>query len=140
MEPRVTTFRLIWQNNGQICVDDVAREEITVRRRDCSLQFCVYNGGDELIDCEYIKPGKQPIEQFFDFLSGIRCGFEPDYMVEVCDGSEWTMQILDSSRRVQKVYGSVEYPPYGRKIEEYLMGLIESGKGHSIPTMFGCDR
>ncbi len=138
MENRVTTFRLQWNNCGLICGDDVVKEEITVRRQNHLMNICSYNGRNELVASERIKIGKEQTDEFFDFLSRIRNDFEADYQVEVCDGSAWTMQIWDSSRRLQKASGTVEYPPHGKEIEKYLTGFLENAKSLSTPEMFGC--
>ena len=138
MENRVTTFRLQWINCGLVCGDDVVKEEITIRRQNHLMNICSYNGRNELVASERIKTGKEQTDEFFGFLSRIRNDFEADYRVDVCDGSAWTMQIWDSTRRLQKVSGTVKYPPHGKEMEQYLTDFIENAKGLSVPTMFGC--
>lgn len=60
-----------------------------------------------------------------------------DYSVDVCDGSCWKLKIRHSNNKVQKLSGTVEYPPHGKHIECELLRLCEEAGGIN-PLLFGC--
>lgn len=138
MNRDITSFYLQWDNNGLTCVDDVAREEIAFYRRERIMTIRYFNGRKRILGGEKIKTDKAQTEIFFGFLEGIEKELESDYIVEVCDGSKWTIRIRDNTRKVKKIFGTVEYPPHGKQIEEYIEMFIENAKGYSKPKMFGC--
>lgn len=57
--------------------------------------------------------------------------------VEVCDGSCWKLKIRHSGNKLQKLNGTVEYPPHGKHIECELIQLCEEA-GIFEPYLFGC--
>ena len=140
MTDRITTFNLHWYNRGCSCVDSVLHEEITIYRRENLLVFFQYNGYKSRIATDRIKLNKEEVKTFFEFLEKYADKWEPDYSVEVCDGSEWKVLMRHSSLKVTKSRGTVEYPPYGKQIEEYIRSFIENRKSLIDPQLFGCGR
>lgn len=138
MTDRITSFRLHWYNCGCCCVDDILHEEISLYRNQRSLIFRQYDGQNCLISCDCISLDEKDIENFFIFLQETVGKWETDYRIEVCDGSEWEILMWHSSHKVTKVCGTVEYPPEGKKIEQYIHSFIEHGNTFIAPRMFGC--
>lgn len=138
MENRVTTFQLQWINYGFTDENEVVKEEIAILRRNHLLSICSYNGHNKLVESERIKTGKEQTDKFFDFLKEIRNDLKDDCELGVCNGPRWTIRIWDSTKKVQKLQGTTDYPPHGKEIEKYITDFIENDKGYSKPIMFGC--
>lgn len=138
MKDRITCFKLNWYDWGLCCAEDAVREEITVYLNKRCLVIKELNGYGVICSCEIIHIEKDKAEQFFDFLEQIYDEWENDYVVEVCDGSAWKVRMWHSSRKVKKVCGTVEYPPHGNRIENYIRTFIADGKSTSEPRLFGC--
>lgn len=138
MEGRITTFRLQWVSCNLAPSDEIASEEISVYRKNHLMTVRSFNGNGKIIEAECIKTGKAETDKFFDFLKEIRNDLNSDYRIEMCDGSEWTIRMWDSTKKMQKVCGTVGYPPHGKEIEKCLSEFIENARGFSTPIMFGC--
>ncbi len=138
MKDRITCFKLNWYDWGLCCAEDAVQEEITVYRNKNLLVIKELNGYGVIYSCEIIHIEKEKAEAFFDYLEQIDDEWENDYAVEVCDGSAWKVRMWHSSRKVKKVCGTVEYPPHGKEIENYIRSFITAGKSTSEPRMFGC--
>ena len=138
MTDRITCFKLNWHSWGLCCAEDTVQEELTIYRNKNLLVFKELNGYGVTCSCEIIHIEEQNAEQFFDFLAQCCNEWNDDYWVEVCDGSAWTVRMWHSSHKVRKVSGTIEYPPHGKQIEEYILSFIAAGKSTIEPHMFGC--
>lgn len=135
---RITTFKLHWYDCGLSYGYDVVYEEITVNRNRNKLVFVQYNGFRDEVGSEEIKLNKADVQIFFEFLETNEAKWKTDYSVRVCDGWSWELRMGHSSHRIKKIYGTVEYPPKGKRIEKYIRSFIKKGKSLIHPRMFGC--
>ena len=138
MQDKITCFKLNWYDCGLCCPEDMVQEEITIYRKKNCLVFKELNGYGVICSCEIIHVENDRVAKFFDFLEKILDEWENNYKVEVCDGSEWKIRVWHSSHTVKKVCGTVEYPPYGQKIERYLHSFIKDSNSIIEPRIFGC--
>lgn len=138
MNDRITSFKLNWYDCGLCCADDMVQEEIIIHRNDNLLVYKGLNGYGVTCSCELIHIESKAAEEFFTFLQDTCGEWESDYGVEVCDGSEWKVRMWHSSHKVTKICGTVEYPPHGKEIEQYIRSFIKDGKSHISPNLFGC--
>lgn len=138
MKDKITCFKLNWYNSGLCCGEDTVQEEIAVYRNDNCLVFKELNGCGVICSCEIIHIEKEKIDEFFDFLEKIYDKWESNYRAEVCDGSSWIISMWHSSHKIKKICGTVEYPPYGKTIEHYILSFIILGKNIITPKIFGC--
>ena len=138
MKDKITSFKLNWYDCGLCCADQMVQEEITVYRNNNLMVFKELNGYGVIRSCEIIHINQDRVKEFFDFLEKTSDKWETDYKVPVCDGSAWEVRMWHSSHKVKKVCGTVEYPPNGKKIEEYIHSFIMDGKSLIEPILFGC--
>ena len=138
MKDRITCFKLNWYDCGLCCADDAVQEELAIYRNNNYMVFKELNGYGVIRSCEIIHIDKDRVKEFFDFLEKTSAKWENDYKVPVCDGSAWEVRMWHSSHKVKKVCGTVEYPPNGKKIEEYIHSFIVDGKSLLEPMLFGC--
>lgn len=138
MNDKITCFKLNWYNNGLHCGEDTSREEITIYRNHHHLTVKELNGYGVICSCEIIHIKKDKVDDFFDFLEKICNEWTNDYRVAVCDGSAWTICMWHSSHKVKKIYGTIEYPPYGKSIEKHIRSFIACSKNTAAPKLFGC--
>ena len=138
MKDRITCFKLNWYDWGLCYAEDVVQEELTIYRNNSLLVFRELNGYGAICSCEIIHIEKDKTTDFFNFLENIHDEWESDYKVEVCDGSAWVVRMWHSSHKFKKVCGTIEYPPHGKKIEEYILSFIRDGKSLCSPRIFGC--
>lgn len=140
MPDRITCFKLNWYDCGLCCAEETVQEEITIYRNHNYMVFKELNGYGVICSCEIIQIEKAKLDGFFTFLEKVYDEWENDYKVEVCDGSAWTVSMWNSSHKVKKIHGTVEYPPHGKKIEKLLKSFLENGKSIIDPQFFGCSR
>lgn len=138
MKDKITCFKLNWYDCGLCCAEYAVQEEITIYRKDGYMVSKELNGYGVISSCEIIHIDQDNVNEFFGFLENISDEWESDYKVPVCDGSAWKMRMWHSSHRVKTVCGTVEYPPHGREIEEYLRTFIMGSKSPIDPKLFGC--
>ena len=138
MNDRMTCFKLNWYDCGLCCAECAVQEEVTIYRKDGCMVFKELNGYGVICSCEIVHIDQDKVKEFFDFLENISDEWEADYKVPVCDGSAWKMRMWHSSHRVKTVCGTVEYPPHGQEIEEYLRNFIMGSKSPIDPKLFGC--
>ena len=138
MKDRITCLKLNWYDWGLSCADDAVQEEITIYRSKNILVIKELNGYGVICSCEIIHIEADKAEAFFEFLEKVSAEWEDDYSVEVCDGSAWKLRMWHSSRKVKKVCGTVQYPPHGKEIENFIRSFIADGKSTSEPKLFGC--
>ena len=138
MTDKITSFKLNWYDCGLCCADDAVQEELAIYRNNNYMVFKELNGYGVIRSCEIIHIDQDRVSEFFDFLEKTSDKWETDYKVPVCDGSAWEVRMWHSSHKVKKVCGTVEYPPNGKKIEEYIHSFIMDGKSLIEPTLFGC--
>ena len=128
MKDKITCFKLNWYDCGLCSAEYAVQEEITIYRKDGYMVSKELNGYGVICSCEIIRIDQGKVNEFFDFLENISDEWESDYKVPVCDGSEWKVRMWHSSRKVKTFCGTVEYPPNGRDIEEYISSFILCGK------------
>ena len=138
MNDRIMCFKLHWYNWGLCCAEDAVQGEITIYRSKNILVIKELNGYGVICSCEIIHIEADKAEAFFEFLEKVSDEWQDDYSVEVCDGSAWKFRLWHSSRKVKKVCGTVQYPPHGKEIENFIRSFIADGKSTSEPRMFGC--
>ena len=137
MKDKITCFKLNWYDCGLCCTEDTVQEEITIYRNDGYLVFKELNGDGVICSCNIIHIEKNKLNEFFEFLEKASGKWENDYRVIVCDGSDWQVRMWHSSHKVKTVYGTVKYPPYGKKIEKYIYSFI-GDEITILPKLFGC--
>jgi len=138
MKDKITCFKLNWYDWGLCCADDMVQEEVTIYRNNNLMVFKELNGYGVICSCEIIHIEKDKVEKYFDFLECNCEEWKNDYKVEVCDGSAWIVRMWHSSHKVMKSCGTIEYPPNGKKIEEYIRSFVADGKSIIEPKLFGC--
>lgn len=142
MTDRITQFNLHWYDCGCTCYGEVIHELLQVRRNRSEIVFLQYTAPDNRnaipANVERCKLDKGKVEEFFDFLGKCEPAWSSDYSVEVCDGSEWKMQLWHSSHKVTKICGTVEYPPLGKEIEGYIVSFVKKASWSIVPRIFGC--
>lgn len=137
MKDRITCFKLNWHNWGLCCGDNVVQEEVIIYRKKNLMVFKELNGYGVVCSCEIIYIEKDKAEQLFDFLEQHCEDWESDYMVEVDDGSAWTVRMWYSSHKVKKIRGTAYYPPHGKKIDQFIRSFIEENQSIIAPKLFG---
>ena len=138
MKDRITSFKLNWHSWSLCCAEDAVQEELAIYRNTDIMVFKELNGYGVTCSCEIIHIEKDKAEQFFDFLEQCCDEWKDDYWVEVCDGSAWTVRMWHSSHKVTKTSGTIQYPPCGKQIEEYIHSFIVAGNSAIEPRLFGC--
>ena len=138
MKDRITCFKLNWYDCGLSCAEDRVQEELTIYRNDNYMVIKELNGYGVICSCTIIHIEKEKVDAFFSFLEKISNEWENDYRVMVCDGSSWEIRMWNSSHKIQKVCGTVKYPPHGKKIEKYIRSFLTDSKEIIDPVMFGC--
>ena len=135
----ITSIVLEWQSCGLCCSEDIICSKTKVFRRNCNITYEEYNGEGNLITSLQGLFTKSEGEQFFLLLEDVNdvITTATDYTVPVCDGSYWLLKLRYSDHTVRKIEGTVEYPPYGREIEQQLLKLCEEA-GARDPLLFGC--
>ena len=138
MTDKITSFKLNWYDCGLCCADDAVQEELTIYRNNNYMVFKELNGYGVIRSCEIIHIDQDRVSEFFDFLEKTSDKWETDYKVPVCDGSAWKMRMWHSSHKVKTICGTVEYPPHGQEIEEFLRTFVAEEKSLIDPKLFGC--
>ena len=138
MKDRITCFKLNWYDCGLSYDKCIVQEEITIYRNDNYMAIKELNGYGVICSGTTIHIEKEKVDTFFSFLEKISNEWESDYKVMVCDGSSWEIRMWNSSHKIQKVCGTVKYPPHGKKIEKYIRSFLTDSKEIIDPIMFGC--
>lgn len=135
----ITSLVLEWFNWGLHCGDDLSRARTKVYRNGYRIVYEAFNGRDEVLHKQEGRFTKENGERFFRITEdrNVQIAKALDYSVEVCDGSCWKMRIRHSDKRMQKLSGTTEYPPYGELIERELRRLCAEA-GICDPQLFGC--
>ena len=135
----ITSIVLEWFDCSCQCSDDISRTRTTVYKSKNEVVYEEFNGRDEVLVKKSGKVPKNLCDRLFYILDEVNAEMtrETDYGVMVCDGSSWNMKIRHSNHTVQKVEGTVEYPPHGKRIEHELERICEEA-GIFEPILFGC--
>ena len=135
----ITSFILEWYDWSCHCVDDVSWTRLTVYRNKTLIVYEEFDGRDNILKKQEEKFPKHLADRFFWILEESNSAMtrKLDYSVEVCDGSCWKLKIRHSGNKLQKLNGTVEYPPHGKRIERELIRLCEEA-GIYEPYLFGC--
>ena len=135
----ITSFILEWYDWSCHCVDDVSWTRLTVYRNKALVVYEEFDGRDNILKKQEEKFPKHLADRFFWILEESNSAMtrKLDYSVEVCDGSCWKLKIRHSGNKLQKLNGTVEYPPHGKRIERELIRLCEEA-GIYEPYLFGC--
>lgn len=135
----ITSFILEWYDWSCHCVDDVSWTRLTVYRNKALIVYEEFDGRDSILKKQEEKCPKHLADRFFWILEESNSAMtrKLDYSVEVCDGSCWKLKIRHSGNKIQKLNGTVEYPPHGKRIERELIRLCEEA-GIYEPYLFGC--
>ncbi len=135
----ITSFILEWYDWSCHCVDDVSWTRLTVYRNKSLIVYEEFDGRDNTLKKQEEKFPKHLADRFFWILEESNSAMtrKLDYSVEVCDGSCWKLKIRHSGNKLQKLNGTVEYPPHGKRIERELIRLCEE-VGIYEPYLFGC--
>ena len=138
MTDNITCFKLHWYDCGLSCGESVVQEDVTVYRNDNCVVFKELNGHGVICSCEIIHIEKDKTRSFFELLERNCDEWENDYIVQVCDGSRWEVRMWHSSHKIRKICGTVEYPPHGKEIEEYIRSFFADGNRIIELKLFGC--
>lgn len=135
----ITSFILEWHNWSEHCAEDLARSRIAVYKNSSRISYDEFNGYNATIRSQEGYFPKCFGEHFFEILSeaNVTLAKKQDYSVAVCDGSCWKMKIRHSNNSIQKFNGTIEYPPFGKRIEQELNKLCDEA-GITDPILFGC--
>ena len=135
----ITSLVLEWYDWSCHCVDDVSWTRMTVYRNKNRIIYEEFDGRDNPVNKQEGSYPKHYGDRFFWILeeSNEALTRKQDYSVEVCDGSCWKLKIRHSGNKLQKLNGTVEYPPHGKRIERELIQLCEEA-GIFEPYLFGC--
>ena len=132
----ITSFILEWYDWSCHCVDDVSWTRLTVYRNKNRIVYEEFDGRDNILKRQ---EGSCNGDRFFWILEESHEGLtrKQDYSVEVCDGSCWKLKLRHSGNKLEKLNGTVEYPPHGKRIERELLRLCEQADIYE-PYLFGC--
>ena len=122
----ITSIEIRNKSSGPICGDDVVTQKLIIYRNG-KVEHYLYNGISLDPIKEYVyRVANNEIEQFFTFLTDeIKIGRWKDYYsVPVCDGWSWVLDIRYSDHTIRKISGTVEAPPRGKRLEEYIKKMI----------------
>lgn len=135
----ITSIELQWFDCTCHCVDDLSRSKITVYRNGTRIVYEEFDGRENILLKREGFFSKSYGDRFFYILEETNEAMtrKLDYNVDVCDGSCWKMKIRHSNNKVQKINGTVEYPPHGKRIERELIRLCEEANIFE-PQLFGC--
>lgn len=137
----ITSLILEWHNWAEQCVFDLSQSRIKIYRNTKHIVYEEFDGRGNVLLKQEGDFFKHSAERFFYNLEEINADMtcKNDYSVDVCDGSCWEMKIRHSGNRLQKLKGTVEYPPHGKRIEKEMLRLCEEANIFE-PHLFGCYR
>lgn len=121
----ITSFVLEWHDQSCHCVEDVSWTRLTIYRNKNRIVYEEFDGRENILKRKEGTCSQHNIDRFFGVLEEYNEAMtrKQDYSVAVCDGSCWKLKIRHSDNRVQKLNGTVEYPPCGKLIECELVQL-----------------
>lgn len=133
----ITSLILEWYDWSCHCVNEVSWTRLTVYRNKNRIVYEEFDGHDDILKKQ---EGNCSCDRFFWILEESHAGLtrKQDYSVEVCDGSCWKLKLRHSGNKLEKINGTVEYPPHGKRIERELIRLCEEA-GIYEPYLFGCN-
>lgn len=134
----ITSFILEWYNWSEHCAEELSWSRITVYKNRQHIVYEEFNGYDDVIRKQEKQYPKYLGDRFFEILEEVNVAMtqKQDYSIEVCDGSCWKLKFRHSSNKLQTIKGTVEYPPYGKRIEHELIRLCNE-VDISNPQLFG---
>ncbi len=138
---RITSLQIDWYDNGQTCVEWIVHQVVSVSRNKKQITYIGYNGiSREPQETFSVPMDAAQCETLFSFLEKAECAgdFRNDFVVEVCDGSAWSMKLRHSDRRITVTEGTVYYPTHGKEIEQYIRTAFEATRVLVEPVIFGC--
>lgn len=106
-------------------VYEITREILKIYRIG-KIKHYQYNGIFNHPFSEYnYKVNASEMDEFFKFLIiEIKVqSWNDDYSVEVCDGCSWECKIRYSDNTVKKITGTVEPPPRGNQLKNWIYKL-----------------
>jgi hypothetical protein len=122
---KITSIKIINTSWGLIDIGEIAEQALTIYRTG-KIKHQIYNRASDKPVNEYeYKINKADMNSFFNYLTdnvNIQ-EWKEDYSIEVCDGWCWELKIRYSDNTIKKVIGTVEKPPKGDQIEEYILKL-----------------
>ena len=135
----ITSLELKWEDWSCHCVYDVSETKIRIYKNTNRIVYEEFDGMGKVLSKQEGQLNKGSGDRFFYILEEINNEItrQSDYSVEVCDGSCWKMKIRHSNNKIQKLNGTVEYPPHGKRIEREMLRLCEEAEIDD-PTLFGC--
>lgn len=137
---RITAFKLFWYDSLFISPDDRKSEEVSIYRDKGLLVSLKYDGKKNLKrGGGRLKLDKKRVNELFELLEKYETEWEPDYTIRVCDGSSWKILMWHSSHKVTKICGTVEYPPHGKQVEDFIRSLVEGAENQGTLRLFGCN-
>lgn len=135
----ITSLILEWHNCSEHYVDDLSWSRIAVYRKRRLIVYEEFNGYGDVIRKQVEQYSKWYGDGLFNMLDKVNADMtqKHDYSVEVCDGSRWKLKIRHSNNKLQKIIGTVEYPPHGKPIEQELIEICNEVQ-IANPQLFGC--
>ena len=135
----ITSLILEWYDCSCHCADDLSWTRLTLYRNKSHIVYEEFNGHNDILRKQVGTYYKNSGDRFFWILEESHTALtrQMDYSVEVCDGACWKLKLRHSGNKLEKLNGTIEYPPHGKRIERELIRLCEEADIHD-PYLFGC--
>ena len=136
---KITSFSIDWYNCSCCTADSVVHEKTTLYLNKAIIKIQSYNGYKEIVEEQTISVSKNEIKGLFNYIQYVAFDkLQQDYRVEVCDGSEWVLNLRFSDRTITAIQGTVEKPSICDEIENKIKKLLFEAKCFADPILFGC--
>ena len=138
---KITSLQIDWYDNGETCGEWIVHQTVSISRNKKQITYNGYNGiSREPQETFSVPMDAAQCEALFSSLEKAECAgdFRNDFVVEVCDGSAWSMKLRHSDRRITVTEGTVYYPTHGKEIEQYIRTAFDAARILVEPVIFGC--
>ncbi len=135
----VTSIVLEWYNWSEHSADDLSQSRLTIYRNSRRIIYEEFDGRKSILLKQEGRFLKNSGERLFTVIEDSNKDMTKriNYTVDVCDGSCWNLKIRHSGNIMQKLHGTIEYPPHGERVEREILRLCEE-TGIFEPRLFGC--
>jgi hypothetical protein len=140
-EMQITSIMLKWYNHTEHTVEDKSCARTKFCRKTRKLIYEEFDGYRNVIKRVELSVSRNETNGFFEFLTSHErlITQQKDYIVEVCDGSAWEMNLRHSNNSIVKLQGTDLYPPCGKHIEIQIQSFLQTA-GIAEPRLFGCTK
>ena len=128
-----------WHNWGLRCIDDIDHERTIVcfgkQNKIIVRRFNGYN--QKLQEHIYYIPEPTASSSKFKIEKLLKDQkWEPDYFIQVCDGSHWELTVQYEDGAKQKMEGTAKKPPFGKKLKNIIYKMLKETFCEDMPILF----